>query len=156
MDPSTVTTVGSRSDGHVRIIAPLTFGYIRFIDSGVEGKIHPPAADWLLHNPEANQAEFDTRLRASTDSGEVYIHYRGRIGLDDAAKKFLTFSPEASTTEFGDAYWVMTPSLETSDERLKTFEDVQLLGQGRWIVDNNGKGVEYEVFAVKVGGLTKP
>lgn len=60
----------------------------------------------------------------------------------------LQYAPEAETTHFGDHYWFTAPTFETDDEALKWVEDSLFIGEGRFIVDEHGNGIEYQIYRV--------
>lgn len=84
----------------------------------------------------------------TTDGHSLYVHYSGVLKLDEKANKVLAWSSDAKTTEFGDHEWFSGPILETSDPKLKWVEDSLWVGQGRFVVDEKGSAVEYEIYKV--------
>lgn len=149
LDGANVAVINQRLTGLNRVVGPLNSGTIKFAQTGIEAKIKAPGADWLLMDDKNKIAHIDVRLRATTDEGEIYLHYTGRTDIDEAAAKFLSFAPDARSTQFGESDWIVIPTMETSDERLRGLEKVQLLGQGRWVIDEVGRGIEYAVYVVK-------
>lgn len=60
----------------------------------------------------------------------------------------LTYSPSAKTTQYSDHTWFSQPRIETSDPAFKWVESSMFVGEGRFIVDEKGTAVEYEIYKV--------
>jgi len=134
------------ASGPLRRLVPITHGSITFANSSIQGKVLGPGADWVLQDVAGGIAHLDIRTHAN---GALYLHYPGILSVDIAAAKVLGFAADASTTEFGDnKTWFTTPVIETSDEGLKWMESAVFVGQGRWVVDENGNSAEYAVYKV--------
>ena len=98
-----------------------------------------------------NVAHLDVRAQARTVDGEsLYIHYSGILKIDDAGAKVLAWAKDAKTTNFGDHEWFSAPIVETSSEKFKWVETTLFVGEGRFIVEDNGasEAVEYEIYKV--------
>ena len=67
---------------------------------------------------------------------------------DEATGKVFGFGEDAKTTQFGDHQWFTGPKFETSDASLKWIEDAFWVAQGRCVVDQEGIGIEYEIYQV--------
>lgn len=94
-----------------------------------------------------NVAHLDVRTQARTTDGHgLYIQYIGILKIDEKANKVLSWRPDAKTTQFGDHEWFTGPNIETSDPKFKWVENSQWVGQGRFVVDEKGSAVEYEIF----------
>ena len=104
----------------------------------------------LKANQSTGVAHIDVRTQARTADGHsLYIHYNGRLKLDEKANKVLGWESDAKSTEYGDHYWFSAPVVETSDPKLKWVEDVIWIGQGRFVVDESGSAVEYRIYQVE-------
>lgn len=68
--------------------------------------------------------------------------------MDDAGQKVFSAAPGAKSTQYGDQEWWMSPTVETSDAKFKWMEDTLWLGEGRYVVDEKGRAVEYQVYRV--------
>lgn len=100
-------------------------------------------------DPVKHIAHLDVRLQARTTKGEsLHIHYKGLVHVDGKASKVLQYESDAKTTEFGDHYWFTAPTFETSDPDLKWIEDSFFVSEGRFIVDEHGYGIEYEIYRI--------
>jgi len=54
---------------------------------------------------------------------------------------------------FGEHEWFITPvRVECEDKDVARRFQGLFLGEGRWVVDGDGVGVEYRVFEVRPGG----
>ena len=84
-------------------------------------------------------AHLDVRLQAiTTNHHSLHIHWKGILKVDSKANKILQFASDAETTHFGDHYWFTAPTMETDDESLNWIVDSFFLGEGRFVVDENG------------------
>ena len=100
-------------------------------------------------DPSTNVAHLDVRGQARTANGHfIHFHYRGIVKVDSKAGKVFSFASDAGTTEYGDHHWFNAPVMETSDPELKWVENEVWLGEGRFVVDEQGSAVEYEVYRV--------
>lgn len=98
-------------------------------------------------------AHLDVRAQARLSNGHIiYVHYTGILKIDDATSKVLMGAEDAKTTAYGDHEWYTAPVFETSDPALKWIEDAAWVGQGRVVVDEGGRAVEYGIYQL-VGGL---
>lgn len=76
------------------------------------------------------------------------MRYTGVMKNDEATAKVLGWAEDAETTQFGQHEWFTGPKFETSDPSLKWIEDAFWVGRGRCVVDEGGRGIEYEVLRV--------
>lgn len=60
--------------------------------------------------------------------------------------KAFTQAPDAKSTEFEEQVFWVSPVIETSSKDLKWLERCLLIGQGRYIHNEEGYGVEYEIY----------
>lgn len=101
-------------------------------------------------DPSTNVSHLNVRTEARTSDGahSLYVHYRGKLRLDDAATKVLAWNPDAKTTQYGDHDWFIGPIIETDDPAYKWVEVTTFVGQGRFVVDDGGSAVEYNIYKV--------
>ena len=141
-----VSKLGSNTPGHSRSFAPILSGFINFTHEDIEAEIVTP--DWSITDTISGYSYLDTRCRAKTDAGEVYIQYTGFLATDEATTKASRRVPDAKPTDFGDTNWFTRLIIETSDHRLKWLETSILVGQGRVHLDDQGTAAEYLVYKV--------
>lgn len=80
----------------------------------------------------------------------MYMHYTGKLQVDDASWLPLNFSSDAKSTQCGDHEWFSTPNMETSDPEFKWVENSIFLGEGRWHVGDDGStAIEYEIYRAR-------
>jgi hypothetical protein len=89
-----------------------------------------------------------TQARTADGIHSLFIHYQGILKLDEAGSKALGGSPGAETTHFGDHEWFASPIIETDDPNYRWVENSVFVGQGRYVVDEGGTAVEYQIFKV--------
>lgn len=83
----------------------------------------------------------------------MFMHYVGKLQLDDASWRPLTFASDAKSTQYGDHEWFSSPIMETSDPDFKWVENHMFLGEGRWHVDDDGSpAIEYEIYRARPSG----
>jgi hypothetical protein len=70
------------------------------------------------------------------------------LKVDDAGTKVLGLADDAKTTDFGDHEWFAGPTIETDDPNFKWVETSLFVGQGRYVVDDGGSAVEYQIYKV--------
>lgn len=99
-------------------------------------------------DPATNVGHLDVRTQARTSDGHLYIHYNGVLKVDDAGTKVLGWADDAKTTDFGDHEWFAGPTIETDDPNFKWVEITMFVGQGRYVVDDGGSAVEYQIYKV--------
>ncbi len=92
----------------------------------------------------------DVRTQALTSAGGhgIYVHYHGVLKVDEGGGKVLTWAPDAKTTQYGDHEWFNAPVIETDDPSYKWVETSLFIGQGRYVVDEEGSAVEYQIYKV--------
>jgi len=139
--------LNSIRNGTSRVIVPIYSGFVE--GSGLKAEITPGGADWISLDTKLNIAHIDVRTQARTsDGGALHIYYQGVLKMDDAATKVLGWAKDAKTTQFGDHNWFNAPIIETSSEEFKWVESTLFVGEGRFIVDEKGSAVEYQIFKV--------
>ncbi|EME38168.1 hypothetical protein DOTSEDRAFT_57681 [Dothistroma septosporum NZE10] len=149
--------------GPQRMSIPIQSGYLH--GSGIEAEIIPGGADWPVApthkiprqfiplDPTASTLHIGARLNLKTSTGEaIYIQHSGVLKIDEKSKSNMGPSKDAKSTQFGDHELFVTPVIETSDASLKWVEAASLVAEGRWIVEERKKGVEYEVYVVRSSG----
>ena len=110
---------GQHRSGPHRHITALEGGFLRGIPGtrgeGLDATLVTGGSDWILFDEGTNTAHLDVRTQGRTKDGEcVYIHYNGYLRLDQAAEKFMSWSPDAKTTAFGEHHWWSAPNIEAS------------------------------------------
>lgn len=118
MGKDTINAGQHRSGPH-RHITALEGGFLRGIPGSrgesLDATLVAGGSDWILFDESTNTAHLDVRTQGRTKDGEcVYIHYNGYLQLDDDAQKFMSWSPEAETTEYGKHHWWSAPNIEIS------------------------------------------
>ncbi|KAL8942236.1 MAG: hypothetical protein Q9211_001480 [Gyalolechia sp. 1 TL-2023] len=107
--------------------------------------------DYIRNDPDGKHMRLDAHavMRDKKLGSLVYVHYTGVIGITPELGLVLSGSPEAKSTEFGDAFIHLT--FETGDEKLKELETGVFVASGRFVVEE-GKPttVEYRVSKVVV------
>ncbi|KAI9843353.1 MAG: hypothetical protein M1837_006479 [Sclerophora amabilis] len=80
----------------------------------------------------------------------IALLYTGTINLSEATAAILQGSPDAKTTEFGDAFTHL--EIETGADSLRELESGQFVASGRFVIEP-GKPtmVEYKISKVVVG-----
>ncbi|MFQ5933573.1 MAG: DUF3237 domain-containing protein [Dehalococcoidia bacterium] len=97
------------------------------------------AGDWLLVDSRGI-ARLDVRGTMQTDDGAlIYLHYLGVVTQDPSRPPRPAGEPE----EYGDAYFMTSPSFETGDERYAWLNDLVCVGEGKM----TSTGVAYRVYA---------
>ncbi|MCA9825501.1 MAG: DUF3237 domain-containing protein [Dehalococcoidia bacterium] len=105
----------------------------------LQGTILPSGADWLVAGDDG-VVRLDVRVTLKTNDGaHLYIQYHGiNIPTDTSRAKRAAGEP----TEFGDAYFMTSPRIETGDERYAWLNSIVTVAEGR-----TGIGwVEYRVY----------
>jgi len=106
--------------------------------------------DWTTITPDEKQLRLDVRSVVVTEDGaHVSIAFAGIVKIDDAIAAILQGKEEAKSTEFGSV--VTNNSFKTGDERWMWMQDEYFVGAGRFVVDKEGLGVEYNVAQVMAG-----
>lgn len=167
MGHDTITAGQYRSGPH-RHITSLDGGFLRGVPGTRGEKMNATlvrgGSDWILFDESTKTAHLDVRTQGRTPSGEcVFIHYTGFLGIDEAAEKFMAWSPDAQTTEFGAHHWWAGPIIEASGMFLTRMFDSALtlldpefawvkttpfVGRGRWFRQGDIQAVEYEIYEV--------
>ncbi|PVH72835.1 hypothetical protein DL98DRAFT_432472 [Cadophora sp. DSE1049] len=134
-------------NGNNRIIIPITHGFIE--GSGLDATIVQGGSDWITLDAKKNIAHIDVRTQARTANGHaVYVYYKRVLKIDETSSKVLGGALDAKTTDFGDHHWFNAPMIETSDESFKWVESTLFVGEGHFVVDEEGSAVEYQIFKV--------
>lgn len=158
-------TLENIKSGPSRIIIPITRGFVE--GSDVKAEVLPGSGDWILVcylvmfffkpvctkfaqlDPSTNVAHLNVRVQARTSDGYIlYVHYKGIMKIDEAAGKFLSWAPDAKSTEYGDHEWFSSPIVETNDPKLKWMETSSFVGQGHFVVEGTEGAVEYGIYKV--------
>ncbi|OOF99002.1 hypothetical protein ASPCADRAFT_504517 [Aspergillus carbonarius ITEM 5010] len=146
--------LGRQQFGLSRHITPVMGGFLRGIPGtrteGLAANLLTGGSDSVSRDEVSNIIHLDVRTQAKTPTGEcVYIQYTGHLALDETARKFMSRDPDAGTTTFGDHDWWIAPRFEFSDPKYQWVERTMFFGRGRFILEGDFRGVEYEIFAVQ-------
>lgn len=130
--------IGAGPSGRRRII-DVTGG--SFEGPKLRGTILPSGGDWLMTGPDA-VTRLDVRATFQTDDGAfIYASYRGVSAPSDTVRARRA---RGEDPDFGDAYFMTTPTFETGDPRYAWLNAIVAVAEGR-----SGSGwVEYRVFQV--------
>jgi len=130
--------VGAGPYGH-RLIVEVAGG--AFEGPRLKGRIREGGcADWLTMADD--YGHLDVRATFETDDGAlIYVEYHGHVELTDAVRAALAGEGE---TDFGEAYFVTSPRMQTGDPRYRWVNNLICVAQGRL---RSGR-VEYRVFRV--------
>ncbi|KAJ5811493.1 hypothetical protein N7474_007794 [Penicillium riverlandense] len=141
-------TIPKIKDGPSRVILPITHGFIE--GSGIKATIIPGGGDWILMDPSTNVCHLNVRTQARTSDGKhnIYVHYPGVLRVDEAGGKVMGWASDAKSTQYGDHDWFASPVIETDDPACKWVETSLFVGQGRYVIDDDGSAVEYQIFKV--------
>jgi len=108
----------------------------------LRGRVLPGGGDWLLVGADG-VGRLDVRITLETDDGAyLYVQYPGVLVFNENVAKALA---SGGGTEFGDAYFMTTPRVETGDSRYAWLNAIVAVGQGRMLPS----AVEYRVFEVQ-------
>lgn len=130
--------VGAGPHGR-RVVFDVTGG--TFEGPRLRGTLLESGGDWLLTRADG-VSQLDVRATFRTDDGALlYLTYRGiSIPSEKAAAKRAAGQP----TDYGDAYFMTSPVIETGDPRYAWLNTIVCVGEGR-----GGPGwVEYRVYQV--------
>ena len=98
-------------------------------------------ADWLTMTED--YGHLDVRATFETHDGAyIYIEYIGKLEL---TPKVLAALEGKGTTEFGEAYFVTAPRMQTGDPRYRWVNNLICVAQGRISAGR----VDYRVFEVQ-------
>ena len=143
--------LGSTKGGAQRLVAPVNGGFLK--GEGIDAELVQGGSDWPYIDANTGTAYLDVRAHFRDKAGDLfYLQYRGILKLDDQAQLAMKWSPDARTTKGGDHYWLMTPTIEASNEKDKWVEQCWFVGQGHWYVPGDGVfGTEYDIYKVVAG-----
>ena len=97
-------------------------------------------ADWLTITED--YGHLDVRATFETHDGAyIYVEYIGRVELTPAVQAALAGN---GSTEYGEAYFVTAPRLQTGDPRYRWVNNIVSVAQGKL---SPGR-VDYQVFEV--------
>ncbi|KAL8705492.1 MAG: hypothetical protein Q9225_008024 [Loekoesia sp. 1 TL-2023] len=102
--------------------------------------------DYIHNDPDGKTMRLDAHgvLRDQNLGSLIYVHYTGVIKTSPELEKVFSGSPDAKTTDFGNAFIHLT--FETGDERLKGLETGIFVAAGRFLVEKGRPvTVEYRV-----------
>lgn len=110
---------GQYNSGPHRHITALEGGFLRGVPGSrgerMNASLVAGGSDWILFDESTNTAHLDVRTQGRTAAGEcVYIHYQGFLKIDEAGQRFMAWSPDAETTNYGDHHWWSAPKIESS------------------------------------------
>ena len=97
-------------------------------------------ADWLTITED--YGHLDVRATFETHDGAyIYVEYIGRVELTPAVQAALAGN---GSTEYGEAYFVTAPRMQTGDPRYRWVNNMVCVAQGKL---SPGR-VDYQVFEV--------
>lgn len=97
-------------------------------------------ADWLTMAED--YGHLDVRATFEThDGAHIYVEYIGRLELTPAVQAALAGN---GTTEYGEAYFVTAPRMQTGDPRYQWVNNIVCVAQGKISAGR----VDYQVFQV--------
>ncbi|KAL8789761.1 MAG: hypothetical protein Q9213_001012 [Squamulea squamosa] len=147
--------VGSASRGTPLNVVPMTGGtaisHPSFSPS-VDAVFAGQGNDYIRNDPSGNHMRLDAHavLKNKGSDNMFYVHYTGVIELTSAETAILSGSPDAKTTEFGNAF--INLHFETGDESLKDLETGVFVGAGRFVIEKDRPTtVEYRISKVVRG-----
>ncbi|RAK95661.1 DUF3237 domain-containing protein [Aspergillus ibericus CBS 121593] len=137
-----------------RHITPVIGGFLHGIPgtraAGLTATLLPGGSDWVLRDDTKNILHLDVRTQARTSSGQgVYIQYTGHLVLDEATERFMRRDEGAGSTAFGGHEWWITPHFEIGDPEYEWVQRGVFFGRGRFHLEGEFRGVEYEIFEVR-------
>jgi hypothetical protein len=115
---------------------------------GINGKIVPPAADWLRILPSGTW-RIDVRGTLVTDDEQlIYTTYNGVI--QHSPESLAKMQSGSLITPSDGIYFAIAPTFQTSSEKYGWLNGVQAVGQiVQACTDPNNSFVRYEVFVVR-------
>jgi Protein of unknown function (DUF3237) len=97
-------------------------------------------ADWLTMGED--YGHLDVRATFETHDGAyIYVEYIGKVELTPAVQAALAGN---GTTEYGEAYFVTAPRMQTGDPRYLWVNNIVCVAQGKLSAGR----VDYQVFQV--------
>lgn len=118
--------------------------------------------DLVTAHPSLGVVSLDISLLFTTnptgDEKPTFFRFsdRGTPALDSLTGKILQSHPEARSTEFGECPIFEVVKCQTDSEEFGWLNWVTLIGQGRFLVGDNGEGgkkligVEFQIFKVGI------
>ncbi|KAK5119339.1 hypothetical protein LTR85_007695 [Meristemomyces frigidus] len=152
LDKDGMLGIGTVMGGPQRTVANVTRGWME--GPGLERcDIVAPTGDWLQIDPSTGSVHLDVRGHVRTKDGyAICTYYHGLMVMDPKATKVMTFADDAKTTELGDHDFFTAPRFETSDPKLKWIENASFVGEGRFVVDEDGStAVDYAIYRLLPG-----
>lgn len=123
-----------------RNIFEVTGGW--FEGEKLKGKFLTGGGDWILIDAKGF-GHLDVRGTMETDDGAfIYVQYHGILDLNGKIGEALA---TGGGTDYGDAYFMTAPRLETGDERYAWVNNIVVVGEGRV---QPGPAVEYKLYTV--------
>jgi len=150
-------TVGNNSRGAPLTVVPFTSAnsFIRS-ESSYPIKVNSVfihGSDFIRQDPSGKHVRLDVTSVLKDESGAIIsFKYSGVINVTPGVAAVLGGSPDAKTTDFGDAFTHV--SFETGSDDLRALEEKVYVASGRFIVEA-GKPpvVEYKISEVGAGKL---
>lgn len=111
----------------------------------INGTLIAPAGDWIRIMPDGNLRQ-DVRLTIRTNDGAlIYVTYDGIISRSDEVGKRLA---RGEVLTSADEYFLMAPTMETSDKAYTWLNRVQCVGKMVEVKTNGNSFVKYDIFIV--------
>lgn len=112
----------------------------------INGRIIPPAADWVRIMPAGN-ARIDVRQTVKTDDGAlIYISSNGIVSYTKESWERL-MKGEVITGE--DHYFILAPTMQTSAEKYMWLNHVQCIGKVVEMQLGENASVKYDIYVVR-------
>ncbi|PYI11234.1 hypothetical protein BO78DRAFT_382540 [Aspergillus sclerotiicarbonarius CBS 121057] len=140
---------GTQTSNLSRHITSIEGGFLHGVpgtrSSGLDATLVPGGSDWILRDEVKNLIHVDVRTQGRTATGEcVYIQYKGHLGLDETAVRFLRRDADSGvgSTEFGAHDWWIVPRFEFSYPEYNWVERTVFFGRGRFYLEGGVRAVE--------------
>ena len=109
----------------------------------LRGKILPGPVDWFLTTSDG-VGHMDVRSTFQTDDGaNIYVRYQGVSVMTAAAGAKI---PKGEIIDFGEVYWVATPTFETGDPHYSWLNNIVTVAEAR--LGPGASWIEYRIFQV--------
>ncbi|KAF2491730.1 hypothetical protein BU16DRAFT_565431 [Lophium mytilinum] len=142
--------VGSVATGGGLQITPIVTGSIKSepgFEPAIDGEV-VYGSDYVRPEPGQTHARINVNAAIKTVDGAFLSYsYTGIIRLTEQFVKILLQSPDATTTDFGDAFTQI--KIETGAEHLKSLEHDLFVGSAHFVVEE-GKPMIIETKVSKV------